>query len=510
MKILLFNDNPVVRKLVALSAQKTKDDLSVVWTIEEAEGNSYDLLIIDDGIFSNEMLEMLRKRVQYKVALLMATRGNTVPDGFDHVINKPFLPTDLVDMFVQIEKNLDSMDFACFNEIPDEIPVKDEVEEEDSFSINLDESMNDLGLPEEEDFFAADELELDDFDDLDEIADIQPAVLDREEVQEVQGLLDDTENDFSLDDEAISVDELEEFKSVPTAVLEDASFEEKEEEAGENELDEFDFSELLDTVDSMQSHDKDEAVMTDNASIPEDEQEIEEISFGDFDDEMADDFSFPEEETPLQVEEALSGFEAEDEFKKGTLTDEDLLGDLDMEEAFSKDMGSEDELLGDLEMEESFDNEADLDNELDTLEMQIQEAVADLEPETLDLDTDAFDLELDDDIVESLQSQTADMSGLDELDMLDERELKLAVGEEVEEIFVPTIEPKEVAGAQPIAQQAEKPFMENEDFADHDSSQPQAGMEALQTLMKMLSNEEVAKSLKGLNISININFGNEK
>jgi hypothetical protein len=30
MKILLFNDNPVVRKLVALSAQKTKDELSVV------------------------------------------------------------------------------------------------------------------------------------------------------------------------------------------------------------------------------------------------------------------------------------------------------------------------------------------------------------------------------------------------------------------------------------------------------------------------------------------------
>jgi hypothetical protein len=39
---------------------------------------------------------------------------------------------------------------------------------------------------------------------------------------------------------------------------------------------------------------------------------------------------------------------------------------------------------------------------------------------------------------------------------------------------------------------------------------PAAGMEALQALLKALSNDEVAKSLKGLNISININFGNDK
>jgi len=35
-------------------------------------------------------------------------------------------------------------------------------------------------------------------------------------------------------------------------------------------------------------------------------------------------------------------------------------------------------------------------------------------------------------------------------------------------------------------------------------------MEALQALLKALSNDDVAASLKGLNISININFGNEK
>ena len=104
MKILLFNDNPVVRKLVALSAQKTKDELSVVWSVDEIEGSEYDLLIMDDALYSDDTFESLNNRIDVKSKLLMATRGNAVPDGFDHVINKPFLPTDLVDLLIHIEK----------------------------------------------------------------------------------------------------------------------------------------------------------------------------------------------------------------------------------------------------------------------------------------------------------------------------------------------------------------------------------------------------------------------
>ena len=106
MKILLFNDNPVVRKLVALSAQKTKDDLSVVWSTDEIEDREYDLLIVDDALYSDEILDALKEKIALKSSLFMATRGKAVPSGFDHVINKPFLPTDLVDLFVQIEKKI--------------------------------------------------------------------------------------------------------------------------------------------------------------------------------------------------------------------------------------------------------------------------------------------------------------------------------------------------------------------------------------------------------------------
>lgn len=44
MNILLLNDNPVVTKLVTLSAQKTSDELEIVGSVEEIQDGTYDLL----------------------------------------------------------------------------------------------------------------------------------------------------------------------------------------------------------------------------------------------------------------------------------------------------------------------------------------------------------------------------------------------------------------------------------------------------------------------------------
>ena len=57
MKILLLNDNPVVNKLVTLSAQKTSDELDVVNSIDDIDSRSYDLLVVDDTSYSDEMFE---------------------------------------------------------------------------------------------------------------------------------------------------------------------------------------------------------------------------------------------------------------------------------------------------------------------------------------------------------------------------------------------------------------------------------------------------------------------
>jgi uncharacterized membrane protein len=389
MRIWLLNDNPVVRKLVALSAQKTKDDLSIIGSVDEIEQNSYDLFIVDDALYSDDTMAELKEKTTFNVSLLMATRGNAVPAGFDHVINKPFLPTDLVELFAGIENNLSKI----------EVSLKES--SDDMSAIDLDSMLD--GLEHEEDFNT---LNLDeDFEKT-----LTPNILDHEEVQELQDLLDDTEDqkfmndDLEMDKEVIKVSDLAEVS---------------EEDDLLGSLDDFD---------------------------------MEEDTLGDLDD--------------------FESLVAEDE-----------------------EISSYDDILDD----EGFDD----------LELQIKKATGELGIEDLEQE------------VEDLSPDILDNNNLDtvgEMDMLDdlegfeginERDMKLALGEEVEDSEdVMELEDDLSFDMDEI----EKPKPKNEPLCvvPEQKNSSADGVEALQTLLKALANDEVVKSLKGLNISININFGETK
>jgi uncharacterized membrane protein len=525
MKILLLNDNPVVRKLVALSAQKTKDDLSVIWSVDEVEGSEYDLLIVDDAHYSDEAMSALKEKIQYKTSLLMATRGNATPAGFDKVINKPFLPTDLVDLFSQIAKDLTSpVQEAVEARIPDakkaivlDDTLEDDVEEEGFDITNLDDDLN-----------------LDDFDieDEEDTEETKMNVLDHEEVQELQGLLDDTDN-FDIEDE-LSFDDL----------LDD----EKEAIAETAVDDEMNDEDLLASLD-------DDVLQALEAKSPEGSPENE------LDDTM-DEFDFDEELLGLDEEPAKPAQES--------LDDEDLLGSLDdlmgidesegdvvseelapIEEALDEDLlGSLDDLLAMDEEEvtpapqaaevaeeiddldallleglEGLDEDEEIgsgeaaddalsDDEFGELEQQIQEAVEELGVEDLEKGLDEVDM--------------GDLEDFGDLDGLSERDIKLAIGEEVEE--EPEVHVGQGSHSSLHTESLEEALIGEPSMVELDdeledinidmptalaSTQehhgtPSEGMDALQALLKALSNEEVSKTLKGLSINININFGNEK
>jgi uncharacterized membrane protein len=485
MKILLFNDNPVVRKLVALSAQKTKDALSVVWSIDEIEEGGYDLLIIDDALYSDETFESLKEQVAFKSTLLMATRGQAVPAGFDNVINKPFLPTDLVEMFIQIDKKISSQSVAAHTAnrevlLAKEEPLypadlKDTLPEPASSDNEFDSfDLGDLGgeLSElEDDSYVNDEL--DGFEDFEEIIP-STAILDKEEVQEVQGLLDDTEgDDWSLESDITvkGFEEVDEGDSLKEGNLLDSA---------EDDLllegDELGFDDLLEV------------------SAEDTPRETEE----DFSDEL------------MLDEEAFGEIELQDTFEEDTQLAEDE------SEAIAKELAFDEETV-------LADRDDDLllnDEELGDLESQIQNAVSGLEAETLEGELDPNDLELDfeDDFAEELSInekssiESDDLDGFDELDMLDERELKLAIGEEVdEELNIHTAKGDTSLNAEALDEvmsESESSEECTEKLSEPESASHAEGVEALQTLLRALSNEDVAKSLKGMNISININFGN--
>ncbi|HEX5623628.1 MAG TPA: hypothetical protein VFX57_04205 [Sulfuricurvum sp.] len=493
MKILLLNDNPVVRKLVALSAQKTKDELNVVWSVEEVEDNAYDLLIVDDALYTPEIMAELQDKIKFKTNLFMATRGNLIPAGFDKVINKPFLPTDLVDLFSTIEKNLASAAKSGGQDL---------LSEEDFMSHPLEDDINldDLALGEETP--------------LEQSA--KTNVLDHEEVQELQDLLDDTDDfeideglsldDFAMDDEEelTITEDLEDFETFTSksdeedllASLDDTMFQALENEspsAGiENELDdmieEFDFDEeVLDEsesfspeIQSEMASAEDEGAADNEAMSDEGFEELAGVSFEDLEDEgleaLGDDLGVVAAE---RIDEAL------------LLLDEEL----------------EEEDMPNLEMMDTPLS----DDEFGELEQQIQDAVSELG--ISDLETS-----LDDSSLDSFGlGKVNGFEGLDALDELDEREIKIAMGEAVEEEAAVRAELSEFDDEALLMPSDEEDDLESEVTEqnapmgiEEAQASPAEGMEALQALLKALSNEEVAKSLKGLNISININFGNEK
>jgi uncharacterized membrane protein len=491
MKILLFNDNPVVRKLVALSAQKTKDDLSVVWSVEEIEEGEYDLLIIDDALYSEEVFEAITNRVSVQSLLLMATRGKAIPAGFDNIINKPFLPTDLVDMLVQIEKKLSSASEPSYEEPK---------QESSPYAINLEENLpesvsgSDALFEDESD----DDLDLSDLEDLDENL-LETTILDQDEVQEVQGLLDEAEeDDFSLDELTIddSIGEDKALNPPETGSL----LEEMEEE-------EFDFDSLIET---------DEA----NANEPLNSKEIlDDNDFGEID------FSMPDEEDFESIaEESAGGIDTDEE-------DELALDDLaDAQEEAIEPFAPQSDPLSELDelSEDAFEESEDLDLEslmddeaLGDLESTIEGALNDLDEDELSREVSSDDLGLDlDDLHIAEPIDDLDISAdepnedFDELDMLDERELKKAIGEEVDEELSCYAAP-ESSGlvCEALDEVKEEVFSDEPQQSDNKAQETTShaeGVEALQALLKALANENVAKSLKGMNISININFGNEQ
>ncbi len=212
MKILLLNDNPVVNKLVTLSAQKTSDELDIVTNVDDVAGASYDLVVVDDGIGSEEILGALKEKLAFSKSLYICTRDAAEVPGFDTRLKKPFLPTDLVELFAMFDKDIEKGE-----EVLVSTPVKDELvqslesetepqELEDLEDIALDEQVElDMEAFDLDEAFTeeGEELTLDDLDetfideDSFESEELGESVLDDEEAQKVKELLDEADEDAS-------------------------------------------------------------------------------------------------------------------------------------------------------------------------------------------------------------------------------------------------------------------------------------------------------------------------
>jgi len=107
MNILLVNNDTAVAKLVRLCTQKTGDRLDMAGSIEALRDESYDLLILDSGLFSRDFLEQLNDKVIYAHSILITTREEGEAELFEKLLYKPFLPTELLVMLHQFSTTVE-------------------------------------------------------------------------------------------------------------------------------------------------------------------------------------------------------------------------------------------------------------------------------------------------------------------------------------------------------------------------------------------------------------------
>ena len=518
MNILLLNDNPVVTKLVTLSAQKTSDNLDIVDELEDVAQKPYDLFVLDDAFYSEDVINVVKAKTSFSSSLYICSRDAKEVLGFTQTLKKPFLPTDLVEIFANVSKELESSVPAVEESIDEEIV---EIEKED-------ELLEEVELEEELELNGLDDFELDDVSLDDSFAE---SVLDKDEVQEVQSLLEEVDIEFEYDIDKVA--EKLSFTTVAlTEFLEDfiaQALEFKGQLYGALDLDDYEtvhssahqlkgvaanlsvteaFNSLV-IVDQLEDKDEIKAELdkfyliieklnefihkasADTSSAMLDLEEVEDME--DFELELETEIDTPDDIAGIEEIKTQEEVEDMEDFELELETEVDTPDDV----AGVEEETQEVEVEKEVEIEDMEDIELELETEVDTpddvagveeevsqsadLESQIESAVLALSKDDLASEVDAdtiMDIEVD---------------NLDGLDALSSEDIKIALGEsEMEEIQI--VDETEVDTDEIINEATS-----NVTKAD--------GVEALKTLLTALSDKNVAASLKGMKININITLG---
>ena len=90
MKTLLFNKNPIISKLVRMSAQKMEYEFEERLNYA-SDIDGYDVIIVDDGVSAD--LKVLQGKCK---KLICISSGASANEESRQVLHKPFLPTDLI------------------------------------------------------------------------------------------------------------------------------------------------------------------------------------------------------------------------------------------------------------------------------------------------------------------------------------------------------------------------------------------------------------------------------
>lgn len=271
--ILLINDNKIVSRLLQLSSQKHHYALEEINDYTASE-DAYNVIFIDSDKYDEEAFEALKATLKFDKLGFIGDKTHTKPEGFDLLLEKPFLPTDFVGLMDENFKVMDP-DTLASTEL-DEI---EEIEGEDELDLdNLEEMTieSEVDVDELEDL---DDIEVSLDDDLEEISDtiaepetmlttgIATTMVQDESKEELADIVSEIDNMEESDKvlEEMDLDSLEEESTQDALVKE--SLEEVEEEIA-------DASETLEATEEIAEEQSEEPTALEIEEVLEEEIDI--------------------------------------------------------------------------------------------------------------------------------------------------------------------------------------------------------------------------------------------
>jgi uncharacterized membrane protein len=143
---------------------------------------------VDSELYDQNRVEELKKEVRYDKLGFLADKGGVKPDGFDLVLEKPFLPTDFVNLMDENFKILD----------PSQIPEDEIIVESEELDLDALDKDEEIALDD------VSELDLDSLEELEESSEEDIAKM-VDEIEEMQ---------ITKESEEISKDDLSDIDSI--------------------------------------------------------------------------------------------------------------------------------------------------------------------------------------------------------------------------------------------------------------------------------------------------------
>ena len=208
MKVILLNNNPAVSKLVSVSLNKLGYTFAEIDNLEYLTSNDADLIICDSGLYDSKINYL--EYAKNQLFLIPRNRADEYNLAKSQTLQKPFLPTDFIDIvkriLVEIPKSTKIVEPKPSNiKVGDEFGQIHTNDKVDVFSdLNSDELLDDINKLQDDfenssfDDENHEEQELEQFENLIEVAEPKPT----------KDKFDDFDSELGLDDELSKIESL--------------------------------------------------------------------------------------------------------------------------------------------------------------------------------------------------------------------------------------------------------------------------------------------------------------